>query len=43
MAIALRTPDYLTLLPEMLHTLDPAHRDNLHYLGWAWHCYNDRL
>lgn len=39
MSIALRAPDYLELLPEMLHTLDPAHRDQPHYLGWAWHCY----
>jgi hypothetical protein len=43
MAIALRTPDYLELLPEMLHTLDPAHRDDPHYLGWARHHYGDRL
>lgn len=43
MAIALRAPDYLELLPEMLRTLDPAHRDDPHYLGWAWHHYQDRV
>jgi hypothetical protein len=43
MAIGLRTPDYLQLLPAMLHSLDPAHRDHPRYLGWAWHSYNDRV
>ena len=43
MAIALRTPDYGQLLPDMLKTLDEAHRGNPHYLGWARHSYNDHL
>jgi hypothetical protein len=43
MAIALRTPDYLELLPEMLEKLDDANRSNPRYLGWARHSYNDHL
>jgi hypothetical protein len=43
MAIALRTPDYGELLPEMLKRLDEANRANPHYLGWARHSYNDTL
>ena len=43
MAIALRTPDYLELLPEMLKKLGDANRSNPHYLGWARHSYNDHL
>jgi hypothetical protein len=43
MAIALRTPDYLELLPQMLKALDDANRANPHYLGWARHSYNDHL
>jgi hypothetical protein len=43
MIIALRTPDYGGLLPQMLKTLDDAHRTNSHYLGWARHSYNDYL
>jgi hypothetical protein len=43
MAIALRTPDYGSLLPQMLKTLDEANRANPHYLGWARHSYNDVL
>jgi hypothetical protein len=43
MAIALRTPDYLELLPQMLKKLDEANRANPHYLGWARHSYNDQL
>jgi hypothetical protein len=43
MAIALRTPDYGELLPEMLKKLDDANRANPHYLGWARHSYNDYL
>lgn len=42
MAIALRTPDYGELLPQMLKKLDEANRPNPHYLGWARHSYNDR-
>src|SRR5271156_1364994 len=43
MAIALRTPDYGELLPQMLNALDQANRANPHYLGWARHSYNDHL
>jgi hypothetical protein len=43
MTIALRTPDYGELLPEMLKSLDDANRANPHYLGWARHSYNDTL
>ena len=39
MVIALRTPDYLDLLPEMLKTLDQACAGNHHYAGWARHAY----
>jgi hypothetical protein len=42
-AIALRTPDYADLLPQMLAKLDDANRKNPHYLGWARHSYNDTL
>jgi hypothetical protein len=43
MAIALRTPDYGELLPQMLKRLDETDRKNPHYLGWARHAYNDTL
>jgi hypothetical protein len=43
MVIALRTPDYGDLLPQMLKKLDDANRANPHYLGWARHSYNDYL
>jgi hypothetical protein len=43
MAIALRTPDYLDVLPELLRKLDDTNRSNPHYLGWARHSYNDHL
>jgi hypothetical protein len=43
MIIALRTPDYGPRLPQMLKTLDEAHRANPHYAGWARHSYNDYL
>jgi hypothetical protein len=43
MSIALRTPDYGPLLPEMLASLDAANLANAHYLGWARHSYNDTL
>jgi len=43
MAIALRTPDYGELLPQMLKKLDDANGGNPHYLGWARHSYNDYL
>jgi hypothetical protein len=43
MAIALRTPDYGALLPEMLRGLEQSDSTNPHYLGWARHAYNDTL
>jgi len=43
MVIALRTPDYGELLPQMLKTLDEANRTNPHYVGWARHSYSDSL
>jgi len=43
MAIALRTPDYGNLLPQILKKLDEANRSNPNYLGWACHSYNDHL
>ena len=43
LAIALRTPDYGPLLPQMLASLDAANRRNPHYLGRARHSYNDVL
>jgi len=43
MAIALRTPDYGDLLPQMLKRLDDSNRANPHYLGSARHSYNDVL
>jgi hypothetical protein len=43
MVVALRTADYLELLPQMLGKLDSANRSNPHYLGWARHSYNDTL
>jgi hypothetical protein len=43
MGIALRTPDYGDLLPQMLEALDAANRGDSHYLGWARHSYNDVL
>jgi len=43
MAIALRTPDYGALLPQMLQKLDQSNGANPHYLGWARHSYNDTL
>lgn len=43
MVIALRTPDYGELLPQMLKKLDDANHANPHYLGWARHSYNDHL
>ena len=43
MVIALRTADYVNLLPQMLTKLDDANHSNPHYLGWARHSYNDTL
>jgi hypothetical protein len=41
MAIGLRTPDYQSQLPNMLKTVQQDSSSNPHYLGWAWHSYND--
>jgi hypothetical protein len=41
MAIGLRTPDYEGQLPNMLKTVEQDMSSNPHYLGWAWHSYND--
>jgi uncharacterized cupredoxin-like copper-binding protein len=41
MAIGLRTPDYQSQLPNMLRTVQQDFSSNPHYLGWAWHSYND--
>jgi len=43
MVIALRTADYEARIPEMLRSLDTNQTASPHYLGWAWHSYNDRL
>jgi hypothetical protein len=43
MVIALRTADYVALLPQMLTKLDEANHSNPQYLGWARHSYNDTL
>jgi hypothetical protein len=43
MVIALRTADYRDQLPAMLKSLGEHQGPHPHYLGWAWHCYNDLL
>jgi hypothetical protein len=43
LAIGLRTPDYQQQLPGMLKTVQDTLAANPHYLGWAWHSYNDTL
>jgi hypothetical protein len=43
MSIGLRTPDYESQLPTMLKTLEQTSSGNPHYLGWAWHSYNDAV
>ena len=43
MTIGLRTPDYESRLPDMLKILEQTSRGNPHYLGWAWHSYNDAV
>jgi len=43
LAIGLRTPDYQQQLPNMLKLVQDALSANPHYLGWAWHSYNDTL
>jgi hypothetical protein len=41
LAIGLRTPDYGQQLSAMLKLVQDALSGNPHYLGWAWHSYND--
>jgi hypothetical protein len=41
LAIGLRSPDYEESTPNMLKVLDRTLDSNPHYLGWAWHSYND--
>ena len=41
MAIGLRDPDYGLQLPSMLKVVQDALGGNPHFLGWAWHSYND--
>jgi hypothetical protein len=41
MVIGLRYPDYEEQLPAMLKVVQDASSGNPHYLGWAWHSYND--
>ena len=43
LAIGLRTPDYQQQLPNMLKVVQDTLGGNPHYLGWAWHSYNDTL
>jgi hypothetical protein len=43
LAIGLRTPDYQQQLPNMLKLVQDTLSGNPHYLGWAWHSYNDTL
>jgi hypothetical protein len=41
LAIGLRYPDYEQQLPAMLKVVQDSLGTNPHYLGWAWHSYND--
>jgi hypothetical protein len=41
LAIGLRTPDYGQQLAAMLKVVQDTLSGNPHYLGWAWHSYND--
>jgi hypothetical protein len=41
LAIGLRTPDYHQQLPDMLKVVQDTLSANPHFLGWAWHSYND--
>ncbi len=41
LAIGLRTPDYQQQLPDMLKVVQDTLAGNPHFLGWAWHSYND--
>lgn len=42
LGIGLRTPDYGQSMPSMLKAVDETMRGNTHYLGWAWHSWNDQ-
>jgi hypothetical protein len=42
-SVALRTPDYGSLLDGMFKSLDQTLGGNPHYAGWARHSYNDTL
>jgi hypothetical protein len=41
LAIGLRTADYQQQLPDMLRVVQDTLAANPHFLGWAWHSYND--
>jgi hypothetical protein len=41
LAIGLRTADYQQQLPDMLKVVQGTFAANPHFLGWAWHSYND--
>jgi hypothetical protein len=41
LAIGLRTADYQQQLPDMLRVVQDTLAPNPHFLGWAWHSYND--
>ncbi len=41
LAIGLRSADYQQQLPDMLKAVQGALAQNPHFLGWAWHSYND--
>jgi hypothetical protein len=41
LAIGLRTPDHGQQLAAMLKLVQDALSGNPHFLGWAWHSYND--
>jgi hypothetical protein len=41
LAIGLRTADYQQQLPNMLKVVQDTLSANPHFLGWAWHSYND--
>lgn len=41
LAIGLRTADYQQQLPDMLRVVQDTFAANPHFLGWAWHSYDD--
>jgi hypothetical protein len=41
MSIGLRTPDYQQQIGNMFKVVQDTLAGNSHYLGWAWHSYND--